>query len=865
MKRLLLCISILIVSIGTFAETITGKVTNLQGEAMPFVTVSVLGRDSVLVTGAITDENGRYSVEIKSSQSKVENQKSKDTKTKAQDASQQMRDQSGYILQASFVGYKTAFGGPDFVLQEETEQLAEVEVKAKRPLIERQMDKLVMNVSQSPLAAGSNGNDILRRAPGVRIDKDGNITVNGKSVEIYIDGKPSYLSGQQLKAMLDGTDGNTIEKIEIISNPSAKYDASGQGGIINIKTKRNMMRGLNGMLSAAYGGMYFGDVKRWLQMDMVSLNLNYRGEKTYTFGQLTQVFAQNDIDFETGRTVPATGSAPATSNYSHSGYDIGFQYYMMKVGNDWYIDSTNTFGFIVQVPYMVASQYVIDGRNIGYTVQGTDTTFSTTSTSSRTKAPQHTANLNFTHTFSEALERELTVNVDYNRYSTRSRNMQNTQYTGDVSNVLALDINTRQAANIYSAKLDFQTKFWQTGMIETGVKYALSSTDNNMTTDSIRNGLLLSQTPQDFTYREHVAAAYISVGKQFGEHWSVKLGLRGEYTYSYGDWSSADSITRKSYFDPFPTAYLGYTSSPLGRLQQPIAVSASYTRRIKRPNYWMLNPFRTYLDAYSSQVGNTELSPEFNNDVELHFSWTQYMNLTFNFAHTQDMFSQKTIILPDGTGQMLWTNFGTCTTHGGNLSLTELPIVPKLSNSDSGLTSNSGSGGAAKRSIVGAWLALTVNTGWYHFLNRSYDKHADGAPVYLLGSHYGYVGGTLSAYLPKDWIVTMDGNWSSPMTTGYNHSGSSYYLNFGIRKMYMQKGLIFNLNVQDLARSMVYSGVDMNQNTGYSSWYKNTIRQQRVMFSVTWMFGQQQRTKHRNVGDMDESSRLGSSGGIGGK
>ena len=345
----------------------------------------------------------------------------------------------------------------------------------------------------------------------------------------------------------------------------------------------------------------------------------------------------------------------------------------------------------------------------------------------------------------------------------------------------------------------------------------------------------------------------------------MKLGLRGEYTYSHGDWSSADSITQKSYFDPFPTAYFGYTSSPLGRLQQPITVSASYTRRIKRPNYWMLNPFRTYLDAYSSQVGNTELSPEFNNDVELHFSWTQYMNLTFNFAHTQDMFSQKTIILPDGTGQMLWTNFGTCTTHGGNLSRTELPIVPKFSDSDSDLTSNSGSGGAAKRSIVGAWLALTVNTGWYHFLNRSYDKQADGTPVYLLVSHYGYVGGTLSAYLPKDWIVTMDGNWSSPMTTGYNHSGSSYYLNFGVRKMYMQKGLIFNLNVQDLARSMGYSGVDMNQKTGYSSWYKNTIRQQRVMFSVTWMFGQQQRQKHRRVGDMDESSRLGSSGGIGGK
>ena len=231
-----------------FAETLHGSVIDSRGQAMPFVTISVLTQDSTLITGAITDEKGEYQIDLKG-------ENGQETK--------------GLLIQASYVGYKTAFGGPNFILKEETEQLKELEVKAKKPLIERQMDKLVVNVSASPLSAGSNGNDILRRAPGVRIDKDGNITVNGKAVEIWIDGKPSYLSGQQLKAMLDGTDGNTIEKIEIISNPSAKYDASGQGGIINIKTKRNMSKGLNGMLSAGYGGMYFNDVKRYLQMDMV--------------------------------------------------------------------------------------------------------------------------------------------------------------------------------------------------------------------------------------------------------------------------------------------------------------------------------------------------------------------------------------------------------------------------------------------------------------------------------------------------------------------------------------------------------------------------------------------------------------------
>ena len=821
MKKGFFCL-MMIVSVGMMkAETITGNVIDSKGEAMPFVTISVLAQDSTLITGAITDDDGNYEIS--------------DLRFKIEDL----------IIQASYIGYQTAYGGPDFVLREETEQLKEVEVKAKKPLIERQMDKLVVNVSASPLSAGSNGNDILRRAPGVRIDKDGNITVNGKSVEVYVDGKPSYLSGQQLKAMLDGTDGNTIEKIEIISNPSAKYDAAGQGGIINIKTKRNMMQGLNGMLSAAYGGMYFGDIKRWLNMDMVSLNMNYRSEKTYTFGQITQVYAENDVDLETYR------STPALESKSKSGYDVGFQYYMVKVGNDWYIDKKNTLGFILQVPFMDMKQNSDASRNEAWTydVATEDTARSITDTRTRYKAPQHTANLNYTHTFDEELERELTVNIDYNRYNNQSTNSQYTNYVGTKTQLL--DINSKQVANIYSAKLDFQTKFWETGMLECGVKYALSSTDNHMTTDSTVNDLFISSTPSDFLYQEHVAAMYISAGKQFGEHWSVKLGLRGEYTFSHGNWKSADSVTNKSYFDPFPTAYIGYTSSPLGKIGQPISVSASYTRRIRRPNYWMLNPFRQYTDAYSYNEGNTDLKPEYNNDVEINFSWTQYLNMTFNFGHTQDMFSQPMTILPDGMAFVKWKNFGTCTTHGINVSLTELPLVPKYMTLEDGT-----------RTMQGAWLALTVNGGWMHFINKSYEKDAAGKPVYENRNHYGHVGGTLSAYLPKDWTMTLDGNWSSPMTTGYDRDGGMMFFMFGVRKMIMSKGLILNLNVQDLARTLSFDTHNEGMEPGYSSWYKNTVRSQKVMLSVTWMFGQYQQHKNRKVGDMDELDRLGGGGGV---
>lgn len=544
MKRIITFSLALMCAITTFAQkTISGKVQDTQSAPIAYATVSLMQSDSSLVTGAITDDAGAFTLSAPSDK---------------------------YLLQVSFVGYQTTCqtvksGDKDILLtlREETEQLGEVEVKAKKQLIERQFDKIVLNVSNSPFAMGSNGKDLLKKAPGVNVDKDGNVTVNGKSVEVYIDGRPSYLSGQQLKAMLEGTDGSTIEKIEIISNPSAKYDASGQGGIINIKTKRNMMRGLNGTLSAAYGGMYYGDIKKWHNMEMFSLNLNYRTAKTYTFGSLTQVYTNQNIGMEIGSTYLDTLTKTTTERYDKSEYACDFQYYMAKIGNDWFIDSVNTFGFIFQAPIMLMRQDVPEGQGYGWTKVGNDTTENSMLTiSSPMFSQQYTANLNYTHVFNDSLERELTVNADYNRNGWKQDNTQSNTYTYPTmpDSVLrtGLDIRTNQAVDIYSAKLDFQTRFWQTGMIETGAKWALSNTDNRMTTDSLLNGISSPTAHSDFTYSEHVAALYISLAKQFGKHFNAKLGLRGEYTHSNGNWLSADSTSVKDYFNLFPTAFLGY-------------------------------------------------------------------------------------------------------------------------------------------------------------------------------------------------------------------------------------------------------------------------------------------------------------------
>lgn len=831
----------MVMAVGAMAETIQGRVVSaVGGGPMAYVTISLMSSDSSLVDGTITDEQGQFVL----SGAYANNR---------------------YILSASFVGYKTEYRpvAPTeqsevvFRLSEETEQLAEVEVNAKRPLIERQMDKLVMNVSASPFAIGSNGQDVLKRAPGVRIDQDGNITVNGKSVEVYIDGRPSYMSGEQLKGLLRGTAGATIEKIEIITNPSSKYDASGQGGIINIKLKKNMMKGFNGMLAANYGGMYFknenendrrvaGDKEngKYYQNNYVSLNLNYRSAKTYTTLALTQVYANQGVEFSSYSQQPVAGDTMRMG--SDLRYDVKFQYYNLRGSNDWYIDDRNTLGVILNVPIMKIDN---GARSVGeygtYTMLGDRyMNQSYTEGGQRNFSPQHSANINYTHTFADSCSQELTANIDYNRYRSHSLNYQRNRdifAEPGYESLPALDITTDQVVNIYSAKVDFQSGFCKKGFVETGAKWALSHTDNRMVTDSTLSLLPeeIRTTTNGFAYREHVAALYLTVSWQFNEKWSIKGGLRGEYTYGIGDWKMEGVENyRNSRFDLFPTAFIGYNPAKDWR------ISASYTRRIKRPSYYQLNPFRTYISTHAYQEGNPELQPEFNNQVDLTFGWSQYISLAANFAHTEHMMHQKGELMPNGDMRSRWTNFGTCTTHGVNLSLTEIPIVPKR-----------GEDGK----VSGAWLALTANAGYYNFISRASDNS------YVQRSHFANCSGSLTAYLPEDIQMAIDGWYSAPMTIGYQYSRGSGAMGFAFKKTFPKQQLTLSLNVNDLLRSTTFWQEDKGLAEGYISRIRQEVHQQTISIGLTYMFGQYQHVKYRRVGNTDESSRLGGAAGVGGK
>ncbi|MCF0164215.1 MAG: TonB-dependent receptor, partial [Bacteroidales bacterium] len=193
---------------------------------LPFSTIAIYESDTVLVAGTTSDDNGLY---------EISNIKSGD-----------------YRVEASFIGYKTSTSHIsinnnsvtlDFALEQDTEYLEGAKVSARKPLIEMKVDKIVMNVADAVATQGSNAKEILRKAPGVSIDMEGNVKLNGSAVAVWIDGRPSHLSGKSLEAFLESTDGATIDRIEVMAHPSSKYDAQGSGGIIDIKTKKNFLQG----------------------------------------------------------------------------------------------------------------------------------------------------------------------------------------------------------------------------------------------------------------------------------------------------------------------------------------------------------------------------------------------------------------------------------------------------------------------------------------------------------------------------------------------------------------------------------------------------------------------------------------------
>lgn len=796
----------ILISCSAFAArnngTITGKVSEKgNGSPLPYATISIHNSENKVIGGATSDNDGKFIID------KV--------------------IFGNCNVKVSFIGFRDTTFSLNISENSASVDLGEIKlssdaialksavVTAKVPVIEQKLDKIIMNVSEAVSTQGSNALDVLRKAPGISVDPDGNILLNGSAVQVWIDNRPSNLSGAQLEALLSGTDGSTIDKIEIMAHPSSKYDASGSGGIINIKTKKNFAKGINGSVRAAYTGAPYDE---YYQGADGTLNLNYRSEKTNTSVTYSPRLQERFNDFYSttnmGNGVILEGATMSTADIRNHSF---------RVTNDWFINKKNIFGVIVNGFFRDGNDKTDDDIT-GSTLFNNGAVVEKTATSIVNSDYFKTisGNLNYTYIFKEG--QEITLNADYGRYNTNQKSHQENIFTdndGDPTRLPSIfRSNSDQFINIISAKADYEQIIFKNYKLEAGAKWARSTTDNDLLREDKVNSswIVNNQLSSIFGYTEDISAAYFSVARQFGTKWSLKAGLRAELTDATGNWISADTVTHKVYTDLFPTLFVGYTPN------KDLRFGLSYTKRIQRPRFNQLNPFRIYVDATSSLEGNPNLLPQYGHQFSLSLGIKRHLSVSLNGQITEGVIIQNPYFNDEtGDKMLIWENFGSQSFLGGSVSITELPL--------------------AKWFVVNANLAmLNVNNNTEGFTSNSFFGN-------------GYLNAAF--ILPKDYKIEVTGFIQTGIPYGYFKIEPMGDLTLGVKKgIFQNKGTIA-LNIMDIFNTRTNkASLNSNALEGYN--FTSHYNSRQITLSFQYRFGQGKAMKARKVGNNEEASRAGS-------
>ncbi|HEX2532781.1 MAG TPA: outer membrane beta-barrel protein, partial [Chitinophagaceae bacterium] len=580
----------------TKTGTIEGTITDGRQKTVESATIALLrAQDSTTIKYAVADKSGRFQFEALPS--------------------------GGYLVLVSAVGHgktysekailsdeKTHIVLPALLLQPMAKDMAAVVVTSRKPFIEQKIDRTVVNVDASVTNAGATALEVLEKSPGVSVDKDGNISLKGKQgVTVMMDGRPAYLSGAELSNYLRSLPASALDQIEIMTNPSSKYDASGNSGIINIKVKKNKQKGFNGNLSATYGqGRY------WRSNG--SLNLNYRTGKVNLFMNantgMWSGFQRLDIHrkFRSGETGNLTAIFDQTSHMLRRN-----DFHSLKLGADVYLTSRTTVGFVTSGfinPENTTSRNVIRLMDADGKVDSVDHAY----TRNEQRWKNGTFNLNFRHQF-DSTGRELTADVDYIRFdSERDQIFNNITRNNSETKLRESSLRGDLPVSILirSAKMDYTQTVAKDFKFEAGLKTSFVETDNNAGYFQVygnREEVDYTKTNQ-FVYTENINAAYLNLNRQF-KKFGVQAGLRYEYTrykgHQFGNPDKGDSLFSRNYGNLFPTMFLSYTADKNNQF------GLSFGRRIDRPAYQDLNPFLFFLDNYTYEQGNPFLKPQFTN------------------------------------------------------------------------------------------------------------------------------------------------------------------------------------------------------------------------------------------------------------
>ena len=511
--------------------------------------------------------------------------------------------------------------------------LTGVTVAAKKPLIEQKIDRTIVNVEASITNVGTSALEVLEKSPGVSVDKDGNISLKGKQgVQVYIDGRPSYLSGADLAIYLRNLSSNQLDQIEIMTNPPAKYDAAGNAGIINIKTKKTKQFGYSGSISSTWAQGRYPKVNE-------SFTFNYRKNKLNLFTTLGYNYRKNWQDLDIQRKFIEHSTKEIKSHFDQeSRIKEEGQSYNAKVGFDYFANKKTTFGAVFTGYYnpgLFSNQSDVLIYDANYFLLSN--TLAKTSNDREWK--NFSTNVNFRHLLDTAGQ-EITADIDYLTYrTTNSQYLVNAYY--DPNGVPTDKADTLlgslpQNINIYSAKVDYTLPLKKGAKFEAGVKTSYVETDNNAIYDSINYGMRVRDDGRSnhFIYKENVNAAYVNYSRSLSKKWFGQFGLRLENTNATGDQVTTGQKFDRHYTQLFPTAFIQYKPSDKN------SFVLNYGRRIQRPNYQDLNPFILFLDKYTFEQGNPNLQPQFAHNIELTHSYKGFLNTTLNYTKTNNIINE---------------------------------------------------------------------------------------------------------------------------------------------------------------------------------------------------------------------------------
>jgi iron complex outermembrane receptor protein len=758
MQRLSLSLIILFFASILVAQTpvrgkITVKVFNQEQQPVENATLELLrSKDSSLLKTALSDKSGFVEFE----QIPI----------------------GTYLIRTSLVNHEKQISSPIHLSEEQPSvvagnitlrpaatQLKNIEVTGRKPFIQRLGDRIVVNVENSIVSAGSSAFDVLERSPGILIDANDNLSMRGRSgVIIMIDGKPTPMSGADLVNYLRSLPANAIERIDLITNPSSKYDAAGNAGIIDIRMKKDQRFGTNGTITAGYGQGVYPKANG-------GINFNHRNKAMNLFGGYNYAYRMNLNNLLLDRNFYTNGQFTGKdekNNYTKIPLDL----HTLRIGADFFPSKKTVIGFVLNSnlnyinPFNNNSSIVIDGnKQPVFTFR--------TQNKSRNSNRNAVGNVNIKHTF-DSTGRELTADIDLGYFGSDNNSRVATQYYnlngGQLFPDYILDGFQNGILRLATAKADYIHPLKNKASFEAGFKTSLVHADNDARFFDVSSGSPVDDQNKTnhFYYDENINAAYANLKKTF-KKFDLQIGVRAENTNVKTKQAKGNIVWDSSYTQLFPSAFFNY------KLKEDHTLGVSVSRRIDRPNYSQLNPFLFLIDVTTYSTGNPSLLPQFTWSYELNYTMKN-INFTLGYSRTNN--NQNVVI----------TRFKDVFPNIPSDDNITVQIPVNLSSSDYyGLT-------IAAPVRVNKWWNMMNNANvFYNHFNGSLGgtKLDNGKAVVSLSSNHTFTFG-------KGWTSELFGNYNSGGQYGFMVLRPQWGVGAGVQKsLWKGKGQV-RFNITDI-------------------------------------------------------------------